>query len=56
MDGTRDYPTKCHKSETERQIAYDIIAMCNLKYGQDESIYKTETDSQTYRTDLCMPR
>ena len=47
MDGTRDYPTKCHKSETERQIAYDIIAMCNLKYDTNELIYETETDSQT---------
>ena len=47
MDGTRDYPTKCRKSETERQIAYDIIAMCNLKYDTNELIYETETDSQT---------
>ena len=42
MDGTRDYPTKCRKSETERQIAYDIIAMCNLKYDTNELIYKTD--------------
>ena len=26
--------------------------MQNLKYGTGEPIYKTETDSQTYRTDL----
>ena len=45
MDGTRDYPTECHKSETERQIAYDIISMCNLKYDTNELIYETETDS-----------
>ena len=56
MDGTRDYPTKCRMSETERQIAYDIIAMCNLKYDTNELIYETETDSQTYRTDLWLLR
>ena len=54
MDGTRDYPTECHKSETERQIAYDIISMCNLKYDTNELIYETETDSQ--RADLWLPR
>ena len=26
--------------------------MCNLKYGTNESIHKTETDSQTKITDL----
>ena len=34
------------KSERERQIPYDITYMWNLKYGTDEPIYKTETDSQ----------
>ena len=28
----------------ERQIPYDITYMWNLKYGTDDSIYKTETD------------
>ena len=32
-------------SERERQIPYDITYMRNLKYGTDEPIYKTETDS-----------
>ena len=35
------------KSERERQISYDIIYTWNLKYDTKESIYKTETDSQT---------
>ena len=35
------------KSERERQIPYDITFMWNLKYGTNEHIYKTETDSQT---------
>ena len=43
MDGTRE----SHKSERERQISYDITNMWNLKYGTNELIYGTETDSQT---------
>ena len=30
--------------------------MWNLKYDTNELIYKTETDSQTHRTDLWLPR
>ena len=30
--------------------------MWNLKYDTNELIYKTETDSQTQRTDLGLPR
>ena len=30
--------------------------MWNLKYDTNELIYKTETDSQTWRTDLWLPR
>ena len=36
-------------------LSYDIIYMWNLKYGTNEPIYKTETDSQTWRTDLWLP-
>ena len=35
------------KSERVSQIPYDISYMCYLKYGTNEHIYKTETDSQT---------
>ena len=34
----------------------DVTYMWNLKYGTNESIYKTETDLQTQRTDLRLPR
>ena len=34
------------KSERERQIPCDITYMWNLKYGTDEPICKTETDSE----------
>ena len=47
MDVTRDYHTKGSMSERERQIPYDITYLWNLKYGANEPIYKTETDSQT---------
>ena len=30
--------------------------MWNLKYNTNEHIYETETDSQTQRTDLWLPR
>ena len=46
MDATRNYHTS-EVSQKDRQIPYNIIYMCNLKYGTNEPIYKTETDSQT---------
>ena len=30
--------------------------MWNLKYGTNEPIYRIETDPQTWRTDLWLPR
>ena len=47
MDGPRDSHTKWSKSEKERQIAYDIIYMWNLKDDTNEHIYRTEIGSQT---------
>ena len=47
IDATRDYHTKGSKSATEGQIPYAVTYMWNLKYGTNESIYKTETGSQT---------
>ena len=44
------------KSERERQIPYDITCMWTLKYSTNEPIYRTETDSQTWRTDLWLRR
>ena len=41
---------------SQRQISYDTICMWNLKYDTNESIYKSETDSQTWRTALWLPR
>ena len=56
MRGPRDDHTKQSKSERDRQRSYDITSMWNLKYGTNEAIYKTETDSQAKRTDLWFPR
>ena len=44
------------KSDTEREISYDITCMWNLKYDTNELTYKTETDSQTYETNLWLPK
>ena len=44
------------QSERERQISYDITYMWDLKYDTNELIYKTETDSQTERADMWLPR
>ena len=35
------------KKVRQRQILYDITYMWNLENNTNESIYKTETDSQT---------
>ena len=45
MDRSRDYHIKWGKWEWERQIPYDMTYMWNLKYGTNEPIYNTETDS-----------
>ena len=37
-------------------IPYEILYMWNLKHGTDEPIYKTETISQTWPTDLGLSR
>ena len=44
------------KAKRERQILCDIIYMQNLKYDINELIYETETDSQTQKTNLWLPK
>ena len=43
-------------SQTEKDKYHVIIYVGNLKYDTNELIYETETDSQTKRTDLWLPR
>lgn len=45
MDAIRNSHTKWSESERETQILYDITYTWSLKYGTNESIYKTEIDS-----------
>ena len=44
------------KSERETQLPYDITYMWHLNLGTNNPLYKTESDSQTQRTDLWLPR
>ena len=37
-------------------MLYDIIYLWNLKDNTNESIYKTETDSQIQKTNLWLPK
>ena len=50
MDATKDSHTN-EASQKERQIPYNITYMWNLNYDTNEPIYRTETDSETQRTD-----
>ena len=44
-------------SQTEKDDYYMIIiSMWNLKNNTNELIYKTETDSQTQKTNLRLPK
>ena len=44
------------KSEGARHILHHITYMQNLKCDTNERVYKTKIDSQTWRTDLRLPR
>ena len=37
-------------------MPFDITYMWNVKYGTNEPIHKTETDSKTQRTDMWLPK
>ena len=39
-----------------RQILYDITSRWNLKIDTNELTYKTEADSQTWKTNLWLPK
>jgi len=45
-----------YMNKSERQILHGITYMWNLKYDTNELTCITEIDSQTYRTDLWLPR
>ena len=56
MNLDRDYYIKQSKSERERQISYDITYMWNIKYDTNELIYEPQTDSQTQKPKLWLPK
>ena len=43
-------------SDRERRISYDITYMWNPKNDTNDLIYKTETDSQTSKRNLWLPK
>ena len=42
--------------QKKAEIPHDITYMWSPKHGTDEPIYRAEADSQTWRTDLWLPR
>ena len=53
---TRYYHIKWSNPDRETQILNDITHTWNLKYDTNELTYKTETDSQTEKTSLWLPK
>ena len=49
MDGPREYKNKCSQTETDK---YMISLILESKSNTNESVHKTETDSQTQETIL----
>ena len=54
MNGPRGNHMK--SSQTEKRIPYDTTKMWNPKCHTNEFIYKTETDSQTQKINLRLPK
>ena len=54
MDGPRDYLSEVNQSEKDK---YHMISnMWNLKYNTNEFICKKETNSQTQKANLKLPK
>ena len=54
MDGPRDY--NIILSKVSQKKTNTISLMWNLKYDTNELIYQRETDSQTWKTNLWLPK
>ena len=55
MDGARDSHPKCSKSEKDKH--HMLSPICGIKTNViNEFFYKTETDSQTQKTTLWLPK
>ena len=55
MYGPLGHYAKWNKSDRKRQMLYDLPYMWNLKNDTNELTYKTETVSQTSKTNLWLP-
>ena len=55
MDAARDDGIS-EVSQKQKDKYHMITYMWNPKYGTTDPIYTTETDSQTWRADLWLPR
>ena len=54
MDGSKDCHTEWSKSDTNKY--HMILFICEtLKVGTNELIYKTEVESQVWKTNLWLP-
>ena len=54
MDGPRDY--NIILSKVSQKKTNTISLMWNLKYDTNELIHKAETDSQTLKTSVWLPK
>ena len=54
MNEPSDYLAKRNKSEKDKY--HTTSHMWNIKYDTNGLVYETETDSQTQRGDLLLPR
>ena len=51
-----DILTLSEVSQREKDKYHMISHIWNLKYGTNEPIYRKETNSQTWRTEVWLPR
>ena len=49
MDGNRNYHSKCSQPYNETPTSHAITDLWNLKKGQTEVFFRTDTDSQTLK-------
>ena len=54
MDGPRDYHTMWSKSKTNIVCSHSYVNL--KKHDTNELIYKTETNSETQKTNLRLPK
>ena len=56
IDGPRDHPTEWSKPDTEKEIAYDIASMWNLKKKVCKWTYLQNRSHRHRKADLWLPK